>query len=268
MSDQKQAQPVWWGEMELESGQSRRWSLAGLDLAISRQPQEWHVRTQRNPLQREDEHKWALRESGELEETPLSFCRYVFRQTRSRLSLMPQLADRSVVVRPLSPLFVPAGQETIFYVSTPVWITGRVEGSTEPIVDIPVFVPRETWFGPSQVKGMLCYATKVTGRTDLSHIPARPFRAVTAVKVRNQGNDNMPIERINIPAPYLAVHAAESGSLWTPTLSITRPSHGRQLDIRIESSVLPQAGTVTRLSPARRGSDEHALIRVFDNFFD
>lgn len=268
MSDLQSTPSPWWGHMEFEQGQTRHWSLAGLDLVITRQAREWQVRSQRHPLQREDEHKWSLREGGDMEESPLSFCRYTYRQTHPRFSLMPQLADRSVVVRPLSPLFVPAGQETVFYVSTPVWVTGRVEDTDMPIVDLPVFVPRDTWFGPSTVKGMLGYATKVTGRTSLAQVPVRPFRAVTAVRVRNQGNDNMPIERINIPAPHLPVFAAESGSLWTPTLSITRPANGRQLDVRLESGVWAEAGTVTRLSPARRGSDEHALIRVFDNFFD
>ncbi|MDQ8038459.1 MAG: hypothetical protein REI12_13625 [Pedobacter sp.] len=268
MSDMQYRQPVWWGEFDFEAGSSRQWELAGLELAITRHSQEWHFWTQRTAMQSEDNHEWQLRDANALVETQARFTRFVFRQTASHLSLLPRMADRSIVIRPITPLFVPGGQETVFFVSTPLWIAGYAEGVIAPLFDIPVIEPRETWFGPTPARGELCYATKVTGRTTLAQVAPRPFRAVTPVHVRNHGSSSLPIERINIPAPFLPVYAAESGRLWTPALTVTRDAHSPRLHIHIDKGITTEAGHVTQLTPARRGEDEHALIRVFDNFFD
>jgi hypothetical protein len=262
-------QSVWWGRFDFQTGQSRSREFAGLRFEISRQAQEWQFRLERTPRQSEDNHEWQELPAGSLAEAGSGRLeRHVFRQTSAALRLLPRLADRSVVVRPVSPLFVPAGQETTFYVSTPVWLSTWVEETAAPLLDTPVVIPRDTWFGPGPSRGQLCYATQVMGRTDLGQLPPRPFRAVTPVHVRNQGNAALPIERINIPAPFLPVYGAESGRLWTPALAVTRHAASQQLHIHIEDGISTHAGHVELLSPARRGADEHALIRVFDTFFD
>lgn len=261
--------PVWWGGFEFPAGTGRTWSMAGLLLEVTRQPQEWHLRMERTPGQSEDNHEWWQKPGSGLAGMPdAQPCRFVFRHTTPWLQLRPRLADRSVVARPLTPLFVPAGQETTFYVTTPIWLAACVEGVVAPLIDIPVVIPRDSWFGPSPSRGELCYATQVTGRTDLAQLLPRPFRAVTPVRVANHGTTALPIERINIPTPYLPVYGAESGRLWTPALAVTRPAGSSLLQAHIESGISTQAGHVTQLSPARRASDEHALIRVFDTFFD
>ncbi|HEX4870124.1 MAG TPA: hypothetical protein VFV15_05300 [Moraxellaceae bacterium] len=262
-------QPVWWGPQDFTTGQARAWDMAGLLLEVTRQPHEWQFRLERTPAQSEDNHAWQRRDGAPLAAAPgARLIRHVFRQTAARLRLLPRLADRSVVVRPVSPLFVPAGQETTFFVSTPLWVAAWAEGVDEPLLDVPVVIPRDTWFGPGPVRGQLCYATRVNGVTNLDQLQPRPFRAVTPVHVRNSGATALPIERINIPAPHLPLFGAESGRLWTPALTITRPAHSASLQVQIESGISTRAGHVEPLTPARRGSDEHALIRVFDNFFD
>jgi hypothetical protein len=260
--------PVWWGDVTFPVNRGKEWNMAGLKVGVSRQASEWHIWTRRTQEQSEDNHQWSLQESNELAQSQSEYSRFVFRKTAEQLRLVPRLADRSVVVRPISPLFVPAGQETIFYVSTPIWLACYAEGLVDPLLDIAVVVPRDTWFGPSPIRGELCYSTKVHGRTDLGQVSPRPFRAITPVHVKNHGYDSMPIERINIPAPFLPVYGAESGRLWTPTLHVTRDNHLRSLSIHIDTSITTDAGHVVQLSPARKGSDGHAMIRVFDNFFD
>lgn len=263
-------QPVWWGCQDFTTGQTRRWDLAGLLLDITRQAQEWQLRLERSRAQSEDNHAWLRRDGGE-DEGPAPGARlqrHVFRQTGSRLRLLPRLADRSVVVRPVSPVFVPAGQETTFYVSTPVWLALVADGVDQPLLDVPVVIPRETWFGPDPARGQLGYASRVNGVTDLAQLQPRPFRAVTPVHVRNAGPTPLPIERINIPAPHLPLYGAESGRLWTPALAITRHGHLVTPQVQIEPGISTRAGHVEQLSPARLGAGEHALIRVFDTFFD
>lgn len=260
-------QSVWWGRQTFTTGQGRHWHLAGMDLSIIRQAREWQFQVHRPPSQSEDNHLWQC--DDRLPAEPLGeLSRFVFRQTSDTLTLLPRLADRSVVIRPVMPLFVPAGQEVTFYVSTPVWLTAQAEGQSAPLLDIPVVRPADTWFGPNTVRGELCYATEVTGRLELGQLTPRPFRAVTPVHIRNLASVQMPVERINLPVPFLPVHAAESGRLWTPTLEVTVEMQQKAPRIRIGSGVTTEAGHVELLTPARRGAEEHALIRVFDTLFD
>jgi hypothetical protein len=83
---------------------------------------------------------------------------------------MPRLADRSVVIKPVDPIYIPAGQRGTLYISTPLWISGFVEGQKEPLFDIPVILPKDTWFGPDHRTGEMCYATSVDGRTELNQL--------------------------------------------------------------------------------------------------
>lgn len=267
MSEMDYRQPVWWGAQSFGTGQGRHWHLAGMNLSIIRHAREWQFQIERTPDQSEDNHDWYR--DDHLPESPLGeLRRYVFRQTTEILELLPRMADRSVVIRPVMPLFVPPGQDITFYVSTPVWVSCHAKDLDSPLLDIPVVRPADTWFGPNMVKGEICYTTKVNGHLELDQLTPRPFRAVTPVQIRNLGNDIMPVERINLPVPFLPIYAAESGRLWTPTLHVTMEQHQRIPRIRIDTSISTEAGHVTLLSPARRGSEEHALIRVFDNLID
>ncbi|MFN3587017.1 MAG: hypothetical protein ACK4UT_05895 [Moraxellaceae bacterium] len=260
-------QNVWWGRQVFGLGQGRHWHMAGLDLTVIRQAREWQCQVHRPATQNEDNHTWHL--DAELPAEPQGeLSRYVFRATTEHLTLLPRLADRSVVIRPVMPLFVPAGQEVTFYVSTPVWLSASVDGQSAPLLDIPVVRPADTWFGPNTVRGELCYATEVTGRLELGQLTPRPFRAVTPVHIRNLGSTQMPVERINLPVPFLPVYAAESGRLWTPTLEVIAEIQQKAPRIRIGQGVTTEAGHVELLTPARRGAEEHALIRVFDTLFD
>lgn len=45
---------------------------------------------------------------------------------------------------------------------------GLVESQHEPLFEIPVIQPKDTWFGPNAQQGEICYATSVDGRTDLN----------------------------------------------------------------------------------------------------
>lgn len=259
--------PVWWGRLDFALGQTRAWHMAGFDLAITRGAQEWRFQTRRNPGQHEDQHQWrTLPDAALPEDTPVT--RHFFKKTGDALYMLPRLADRSVVIKPVNPVFIPAGEEVTLYVSTPVWVACYAEHFDAPLLDLPVVRPTDTWFGPNTVKGEVCYATRVFGRTDLSQLPPRPFRAVTPIILRNHGADTMPVERINMPVPLLPVYASENGRLWTPPLHVQREAGSRTPRIRLESAMSAEAGTVELLTPARISGGEHALIRLFDNFFD
>ena len=257
--------PVWWGRSDLELNQSRGWLMAGLNLVATRSQREWRFQTRRSPTQHEDQQEWSQQDTALPEDASAS--RHFFKQTTPALYLLPRLADRSVVAKPVNAIYIPGGEEVTLYVSTPVWVACYAEEREAPLLDIPVVRPSDTWFGRSTIQGEVAYATQVLGRTDLAQFPPRPFRAVTPITIRNNGSATLPLERINIPVPYLPVYAAENGRLWTPSLHVLKEPGSNPPRIRIEPTISALAGSVELLTPARISTSDHTLIRIFDNFF-
>lgn len=259
---------VWWGHIPFALDEIRRWQLASLTLQIQRVAQEWQIAYHRQDKQHEDEHDWQLiKNFGEQwmpEKSVLQ--RHIFNQTPAYLVLKPQLADRSVVIKPITPLFIAPNQQTTLFVSTPLWL--NVFNSDESLLlDTPVIKPSETWFGATPIQGELCYATKVSARLDLEQLPIRPFRAVTPIHITNHQTQSMPIERINIPAPLLSLYAGDDGRLWTPTLEVEQLSDARSPKIHLSKHLYNRAGAVKLLNNARQNNPEN-LIHLFENFFN
>lgn len=258
---------VWWGEHLFELEQSRHWHLAGLDLQLKRSPQEWHIETYRHPHQNEDRHDWHIaNERQNLQEQAL-LQRYIFNQTDKKITISPALADRSVVIKPIDPLFIPANQSVTLFVSTPVWLKIATNKHDKPLLDVPVIRPTDTWFGSSPIRGEICYATKVFGRIDLTQLPIRAFRAVTPVYIENHSTQTMPIERINIPTSVLPLYSATDGRLWTPTIAVELTNNGRAPKLRIDTRLHSQAGNAT-LQSAARVENQDNFIGLFEHFFD
>jgi len=258
---------AWWGDFRFEAGGSRCWHLAGLDLRVSRNEREWQVETLRSAMQHEDEQEWSLDEPSLLPLEAASPGRHLFDRTGPLLRLLPALADRSVVIKPVNPLYIPGGQSAVIFVSTPLWVQLRVEHATTPLADIPVIRPSDTWFGSTPVQGRLCYGTKVFGRTELALLPLRPFRAVTPVTIRNDAADTMPVERICMPVPLLDLYSAGDGRLWTPGLLVDRQAGARTPRVRIDARLHESAGVVRLINRARE-QDSDTLTRMFDHLLD
>lgn len=260
-------QGSWWGEFRFETGESRCWRLAGLDLRVTRSDREWQIESFRSPLQHEDEQPWEVLSPAPLPLENAVPGRHLFNRTSPLLRILPAAADRSVVIKPVNPLYIPGGQSAVLYVSTPLWVQVRTEKEPFPLLDEPVIRPSDTWFGLSPAQGRLCYGTKVSGRTDLGQLPVRAFRAVTPVSIRNDAPDPMPVERLCMPMPLLDLYAATDGRLWTPGLLVDRHPGARQPRVRIDPQMNEAAGVVRLVNRARE-QDVDTLSRMFDHLLN
>jgi hypothetical protein len=257
----------WWGEFHFEIGQSRAWRLGSLLIRITRSLNEWQLEYHRPRSQNEDDQDWEILvpESDFGQKTILE--RYLYAQTSASLTLLPRLADRSVVVKPINPIFIPAGQHGRMFVSTPLWLAAYIPQQKEPLFDLPILRPNDTWFGPNTLKGEICYATPVFGRTELAQLPPRPFRAVTPVHVHNSSNVQLQLDRMNLPVPALPLfHSSDTGRLWTSQIDVNQESANRAPRIRMDSHTPDQAGDVAFVGAPR--TSENGLFRMFDTFFD
>lgn len=256
----------WWGELEFEIGQARVWRFGSLYVRITRSLHEWQLEYHRPHHQSEFIQDWEVLDEQASFSKPIVLQRFLFAQTTRHITLLPRLADRSVIIKPINPIFIPPGHHGTLFVSTPLWLSGYVKDRPEPLFDIPINRPKDSWFGPDTLRGELCYATPVEGRTHLEHLIPRAFRAVTPVYFDNVSDGMMKLDRMNLPVPALPLfHQAETGRIWTSQLEVLQDDEHRPPRIRLDHKTPSQAGEVSFIQPPRQA--ESSLFTMFDTFF-
>ncbi len=257
----------WWGEQQFDMNQNKAWQFGSLFFRLTRSQREWQLEYHRPQFQHDDEQEWRIIEEPDfIFPQPVEIERYMFKKTHSKFQLMPRLADRSVAIKPVNPIYIPAGQRGTLYISTPLWIAGFVESQRDPLFDLPVILSKDTWFGPDQRTGEMCYATAVDGRTELSQLKPRAFRAVTPIHFHNTSNQQLRFDRMNVPVPALPLFYSEkTGRLWTSQIKVLHEGLDRPPRVRIENQTPPLAGEVQYIHPPR--SPGGALFNMFDSFF-
>lgn len=257
----------WWGELDFSHQSTLAWCFGSLYLKLIRNEKEWRIEYHRPQHQHESQQDWHRLSPDDLLPSPLAFERYMFNQTGERFYLMPRLADRSVVIKPVKPIFIPAAQRTTLFISTPLWICGLIDLNSPALFDFPVIRPKDTWFGLSKMQGQLCYATPVDGTTDLTTLTPRAFRAVTPIHFYNDSHQQMRLERINVPVHSLPLfYGQTSGRLWTSEIKVYQESIDRPPRIRIETRTPPIAGEVVFVQPARTESSGF-ITNMFESLF-
>ncbi len=257
----------WWGIHHFELQKAQAWQLGSLLLRLSRGEHEWRLEYHRSNAENDADQEWKMLQDTQFA-MPASaqIERYMFVQTHGELRLMPRLADRSVVIKPVAPIYIPAGQKGILYISTPLWLAGYVKHLKNPFFELPIIQPKDTWFGSNTRMGEIGYATTVDGRTDLNLLEPHAFRAVTPIEVINDSDHQFRFERMNIPVPALPLFYSKStGRLWTSKIRVNYDNAQHPPRVRIESRTATIAGEVTHLHAPRNPTG--VLVNMFDSFF-
>ncbi len=135
------------------------------------------------------------------------------------------------------------------------------KGAGVLVRDVPIVRPSDTWFGPMIGEGELCYAARTSCRLDPSRIQVRPFRATTAVTLRNEMETNLTIDRLKLPVQELALYAAEDGRLWTQDAVLTR-EEGEEFAHFAATKGTPKYATGGPLGVPREAA-ANPIIRAF-----
>ena len=112
MSDH-QIQSGWWDQFSVREGQTIQWQIGPLKLAVQRLQCEWQIAYEFEDTFVEEMGDLA-RDMDAPDIKTLDYVhieRHTFDQTGETLWLIPALADRPVVVRPIAPFYVAAGAE-------------------------------------------------------------------------------------------------------------------------------------------------------------
>ena len=173
------------------------------------------------------------------------------------------MAPRPVVVTPEEPFLLPAQEEAVLYVSTPVWVRVQVGVPPVQLVEEASHRPSDTWFGASTRVGMLCYATRTRAAIELGELPVSVHRALSVVRIRNLAGSELAVEKVKLPAPNMSLYLTSAGQLWTDEIVLTREQDGELASVDLEPGPPAAAGGAELLSGPRAKLDKSLLDRTF-----
>lgn len=259
---------IWWKDYALGPQEWARWRIGPLELFALATTGQWVFAwlTTEDPL--DTSEATDIPAENEPHEATFTFGRYVARFERPVLKLLPRLADRAFVFRPELPLFLPAGQDIVLYVSSPVWVAGQLgEDEDARLFEIPSFRASDTWFGRDTCEGELCYASRTRALTDLETINVCPHRAVTPLEIRNEGDDVLPIEQLRVPLPALSLYEG-GGRLWTDTVSLIRREDESSAAMSVSEAHAREAAGRVLLAKPRHPVESGTIISAFSRLLD
>jgi hypothetical protein len=255
----------WWGRFEAAVGQGRRWQIGPMSLWLQHLEDEWRAAWEVG----EDPYADGLVVAEDATGTDLlsksKLKRFGLAADPDAILLAPALADRPVVVHPEHPFGVPPGESCVLYVNTPMWVQVRTGPERVPLLDMAIFRPSDSWFGPPTHDGELCYASRAFGRMRLEELPSRPHRATTAVKVVNRGKTQLPLERLKLPVDKLPLYQGEDGRLWTPRVVLERAGDDDFALVKLEKQEGVQHSA--RIAAPRVEGVSDRLVRAFQSLW-
>ncbi|GHG76818.1 hypothetical protein GCM10010919_31970 [Alishewanella longhuensis] len=255
----------WWQPQALALDECWQYSVGPITLYFKRCLQEWQFSFERQD-QAETNFSTVSQSAVCLPEL-LTSQRFIFRHSPTSFRLTPKLLERPVVIKTRQPVSIPAGEQNVFYISSPVCIQVSLEQPQTILLEISIQRLSDTWFGASTEHGQLCYADKTHARQSLAEIPARPHRAVTAVTIENRSDKMLTIDKISIPLPYLAIYGRNDGSLWTDPITLQHEGDSSLTRFKISKELPAGLSSADLLTAPRELPDKNNLVRAFTGIF-
>ena len=253
----------WWGSFDLPRGDWSCWTVGQLKFYICSDSKEWSIAWSRAGYALNTDVSYQLGGCPPVESDSIERSRFIAGGDSTLLDLDLQLADRAMVARPETPIFIAVGECVNLYISSGIWLQCRV--ADKILVDIPVNRPSDTWFGPNTTEGELCYFSLTRARTSQSEVTVYPHRATTKVTVVNQSENLLRIERLRVPTQLLNLYSNDQAELVTDSLTYNLKASGTKTEIKIER--LSELDGVSCVSSARIQDHDNLVTEAFSRIF-
>lgn len=249
-----------WEPQPSKPGDTVHWRIGPLDLWVKQEDEEWLVAVSRG----EQERQALVDAEGPPDD--LDWLRWAAHVTDSRIRVTPTLPDRSVIVRPSSPLQIPPRQEARFFVGVPIWVRLTVEphtGKAVQIGEIAALPLSNSWFG-TPTEGELCYALRTRAKRSLEELTPVPHRAVCSLLLRNNSEDTLDFQRLCLRARHLNIYEG-ARHLWTNEGKVAYKGEETLSEVAYGKGPPPFDGAKTRLAEARDKPERNFAFKTFDN---
>jgi hypothetical protein len=252
---------------ELAVGERMRLGVGLLDLLVCRGGHGWTLSWRHEPagsppaLRIERDGVPAQLDEGASQRS------FAFSSSQGPLELVPRLADRAVIVRPVHELTVAPRALVQLYLTTSLWVGLQVEGGDQPLLELPCVLPKDTWFGSNSREGERCYAGRLPLCFHATDCAGPPHRAITPLIIRNRSSEPLPVARLRVPVPRLPLHRAADGSYWTSRVSVVRKEGSDEVDVEVLPHAPDEAGPARLVTPARDQTTGSVVSRALGTVF-
>ncbi|MDC8831068.1 DUF432 domain-containing protein [Alteromonas gilva] len=249
----------WWGQFTFSPDEIKCWRIGERCIAIKRGLHEWTVwNKQTYPEQSEVVICNCVQPDENFDD--VDYQRFMVKQTGDTLIIEPSLADRAMIVRPSKPIIVMPDEEVRLYVSTPMWMTVLLPNREEPMTDIPFWRPSDSWFGSSTMRGDICYAKYTEAKMDRSRLENRSHRAFTTVTIKNDQEDPLSIQRLNLPVPALKLYIDQDQQFWTEQVNIVQRTEHSSPVSHVKQSLPEDPQSMVLVSESREMSKKPSFL--------
>ena len=189
--------------------------------------------------------------------------RYVLPENQHHAKFSEVLADRSIVTKLNAPLNLLPNSNVMLFVGTPIWL--RLSFGEKKIKDFPVIILSDTWFGTSTREGEVCYSSNTRARLDKSLFSVDSYKALTPIEVKNKSDENLVLDKINVPLPILSLYRNSANELLTSSIKI-------EVDNKLNDAALtitePNGNDhIKKIGPPRNESKSKVIKRTLDLLF-
>jgi len=211
---------IWAVKKDLDSNKLYRAQIGPLVLWFMQEDDEIHVATERLKTESVENETTAFTCLNGGGQASLDWKRWVVGKDCNRISIIPVMPDRPVVVRPDVPVKIPKDQEALFFFTIPAWARITVEKSAKNVLcEEPSVIRSNIWFG-DLMSGELCYSLRSRARRKIADIEVKPHRVTCPVRIRNTTESQFDVERFCVHVEYLNIYKGAS-RLWTNEVVIS-----------------------------------------------
>ena len=227
-----------WGTHALDTGGPIRLSLGDVDIDVRSVDGDFWWRCLDQTDHPEASEKWT---------------RWVSGKRLSAVSVTPSLPNRPVVVHPEVPFHIAPRSRAQIFVDLPLWASLETGGPTSTVIaELPLRGPSSTWWG-DPTEGELAYRITTGAKRNFGEPEAPDETAVCRLELVNESEQALPVERIAVRAPQLAVFRGPS-RFWTNEVRVTFTDEAGGSHVQVLESAPSEAGEVSRVSDPRESA--------------
>lgn len=253
-----------WQSYDLAEGQTGYWKVGPLKMWITRYANEWKLGTL-STHDLEDRKVETKIPATDVPGEGVEWHRYALKSTSATLTFKPMVSDRPMVIRPESPFSLPSNQETTIFIASTVWVKVTFGHPESTLVELPVYRPKDTWFGNSPAEGELCYAARTSAKLRLQELSQLSYRAISKVVLKNMVKEDLFLERMKVPMMCLNLYSTQAGQFVTETLIFEKEKKGEEIKLKTQRPLAKEFGETKIVSPARRPLENSIVSRALSS---
>lgn len=234
-------------------------------LWIEHYEHEWHLLPAYTGAEFPSEPVFSTRARNEKPESA-DWVHYIIHDG-NRITPVPAMPDRPVVVRPDRTLVIIPGERANFFLSLPLAFRLMVSGGSNVAVqrklaEFPSYSMENAWFG-DPVSGELCYFQSTRLYSDFRQIPVSAIHAICPLVISNESERELSFDRICLHTEFLGIYRSPA-QFWTNEVRVVFKGSEQETQIHPSKQAPASEGPMTLVTEPRQAIDNWHFKKTFN----